>query len=51
MSKCHGDKARFHRLRKQAIARRLRARELRIELAKAPIADPPPHPPIEGKLL
>ena len=35
MSKSHGDKARFHRLRKQSIARRLRIRELRKKLALA----------------
>jgi hypothetical protein len=35
MSKSHGDKARFHRLRKQGIARRLKIRELRKKLALA----------------
>ena len=35
MSKSHGDKARFHRLRKQSIARRLKVRELRKQLALA----------------
>jgi hypothetical protein len=35
MSKQHGDKARFHRVRKQSIARRLRIRELRKRLALA----------------
>jgi hypothetical protein len=33
MSKQHGDKARFHRIRKQNIARRLSVRELRDKLA------------------
>ena len=32
MSKSHGDKARFHRVRKQNTARRLRIRELRKKL-------------------
>jgi len=36
MSKSHGDKARFHRLRKQSIARRVKARELRKKLALVP---------------
>jgi hypothetical protein len=35
MSKLHGDKARFHRLRKQSIARRSMVRELRLKLAAA----------------
>ena len=34
----HGDKARFHRLRKQSIARRLALRELRKQLALAKLA-------------
>jgi hypothetical protein len=33
MSKLHGDKARFNRLRKQNIERRRKARELREKLA------------------
>lgn len=33
MSKTQGDKARFHRLRKQRIARRTKVRELREKLA------------------
>ena len=33
MSKQHGDKARFHRIRKRNIARRLSVRELRDRLA------------------
>ena len=33
MSKVQGDKARFHRLRKQRIARRTKIRELRERLA------------------
>ena len=33
MSKQHGDKARFHRVRKQNIARRQKIRELREKLA------------------
>jgi hypothetical protein len=41
MSKQHGDKARFHRLRKQQIARRQNVRELRekIVLARGPAAE------------
>jgi hypothetical protein len=35
MSKQHGDKARFHRLRKQQIARRQHVRALRDRLALA----------------
>jgi hypothetical protein len=35
MSKLHGDKARFHRIRKQNTARRLKMRELRQKLAMA----------------
>jgi len=42
MSKSHGDKARFHRLRKQSIARRLKVRELRKQLA---LAKPAPVTP------
>jgi len=42
MSKTHGDKARFNRLRKQSIARRLKARELRKQLA---LAKPSPVTP------
>ena len=40
MSKQHGDKARFHRIRKQNTARRLRVRELqhKIDLAAAEAA-------------
>jgi hypothetical protein len=38
MSKQHGDKARFHRLRKQSIERRRKVRELRDRLALAPVA-------------
>jgi hypothetical protein len=40
VSKLHGDKARFHRIRKQNIARRLKVRELRQALtaAKVPAA-------------
>jgi len=34
MSKLHGDKARFHRLRKQNTARRLKSRELQQEIQK-----------------
>jgi len=42
MSKLHGDTARFHRLRKQKIARRQMARELRLKLATtAAAADAP----------
>ena len=37
MSKQHGDKARFHRLRKQSIERRRKVRELRDKLALAPV--------------
>ena len=42
MSKQSGDTARFHRVRKQNIARRLKVRELRLKLAlaAAPLADP-----------
>jgi hypothetical protein len=36
MSRQHGDKARFHRLRKQSIERRRKVRELRDRLALAP---------------
>ncbi len=36
MSRLHGDKARFHRLRKQSIERRRKVRELRDKLALAP---------------
>jgi len=36
MSKQHGDKARFHRLRKQSIERRRKVRELRDKLALVP---------------
>lgn len=35
MSKLHGDTARFHRLRKRKIAKRLKARECRAKLAGA----------------
>jgi hypothetical protein len=42
MSKLHGDKARFHRLRKQSIARRLKARELRKKLAVAKLTPATP---------
>ncbi|HWZ30035.1 MAG TPA: hypothetical protein VNX18_01800 [Bryobacteraceae bacterium] len=35
MSKLHGDKARFHRLRKQSVARRQKVRELRDKFAAA----------------
>jgi len=35
MSKKHGDTARFHRIRKQNIARRLMVRELRAKIAAA----------------
>jgi len=42
MSKSHGDKARFHRLRKQSIARRLRIRELRKTLALARVTPATP---------
>ena len=35
MSRQHGDKARFHRLRKQSIERRRKVRELRDKLALA----------------
>ena len=35
MSRQHGDKARFHRLRKQSIERRRKVRELRDRLALA----------------
>ena len=38
MSKLNGDKARFHRLRKQSIARRQMVRELRLKLASAAAA-------------
>ena len=37
MSKTQGDKARFHRLRKQRIARRTKFRELREKLAPTQI--------------
>jgi hypothetical protein len=37
VSKLHGDKARFHRIRKQNIARRLKVRELRQSLAAAKV--------------
>ena len=40
MSKMHGDKARFHRLRKQSIERRRRVRELRDKLALLPALAP-----------
>ena len=48
MSKQHGDKARFHRIRKQNIARRLSARELRDRLASvaAPVVILPVKPPV-----
>jgi hypothetical protein len=36
MSRQHGDKARFHRLRKQSIERRRKVRELRDRLALTP---------------
>ena len=38
MSRQHGDKARFHRLRKQSIERRRKVRELRDRLSLAPVA-------------
>ena len=38
MSRQHGDKARFHRLRKQSIERRRKVRELRDRLALTPAA-------------
>jgi hypothetical protein len=47
MSKTHGDKARFHRLRKQNIARRLMVRELRLKLAAAPV---PAVVPVKAEL-
>jgi hypothetical protein len=37
MSRQHGDKARFHRLRKQSIERRRKVRELRDRLALVPV--------------
>jgi hypothetical protein len=42
MSKQSGDTARFHRVRKQNIARRLKVRELRLKLAlvAVPLPDP-----------
>jgi hypothetical protein len=40
MSKQSGDTARFHRVRKQNTARRLKSRELRIRLAAAAAAVP-----------
>lgn len=40
MSRQHGDKARFHRLRKQSIERRRKVRELRDKLAAAPVPGP-----------
>jgi hypothetical protein len=40
MSKTHGDTARFHRLRKQKIAMRLKTRTLRAELDAAAAAKP-----------
>lgn len=43
MSKLHGDKARFHRLRKQSIARRQMVRALRLKLAQ-PVAPAEPAP-------
>jgi hypothetical protein len=36
MSKLSGDKARFHRIRKQNTARRLKVREMQQKLALAP---------------
>ena len=46
MSKLHGDKARFHRIRKQNIDRRRKVRELRDRLAAAAAlaADPVKRP-------
>ena len=51
MSKTHGDTARFHRLRKQNIARRLMVRQLReklilaaTEAAKTVKPEPAPEP-------
>jgi hypothetical protein len=41
VSKTHGDKARFHRLRKQNIKRREMVRELRITLAATATATAP----------
>jgi hypothetical protein len=38
MSRINGDKARFHRVRKQKIARRLRKREILKALAEQPVA-------------
>jgi hypothetical protein len=50
MSKLHGDKARFHRIRKQNIARRSDVRELRRRLALGPAhaADSLKSKPVEG---
>jgi hypothetical protein len=41
MSKQSGDTARFHRIRKQNTARRLKSRELRVRLAAAAAAAVP----------
>jgi hypothetical protein len=41
MSSKNGDKARHHRMRKQNIARRLKARELQQKLAQASAQAPP----------
>jgi hypothetical protein len=43
MSKTQGDKARFHRLRKQRIARRTKVRELREKLAPTKITGSAPR--------
>jgi len=50
MSKLHGDKARFHRIRKQNIDRRRKVRELRdrLALAAAPATDPLKSRPTES---
>jgi hypothetical protein len=41
MSKTCGDTARFHRLRKQRIAMRMKVRELRAAIAAKKAAEPP----------
>ena len=44
MSKLHGDKARFHRIRKQNTARRARIRDLRKKLIEAGMSLAAPNP-------
>jgi hypothetical protein len=50
MSKQSGDTARFHRIRKQNTARRLKSRELRVRLAAAAAAAVPVADPVKVKV-